>query len=126
MGRYRTPKPLQLTRFGPALRAARNARRMTLRDLAEVLGVSVPYLSDVETEQRGVLADARLRQLTELWPEDGAHLANLARRQLACVSLPIYDEDPARRDLGLALSRLWFKLEEHQIAALMSALPSQT
>jgi hypothetical protein len=98
---------------------------MTLRDLAVVLGVSVPYLSDVETEQRGVLADARLRQLVALWPEDGAHLSNLARRQLACVSLPIYDEDPERRDLGLALGRMWLDLDKHQIAALVGALPAE-
>jgi transcriptional regulator with XRE-family HTH domain len=46
--------------FGEALRWARNERRMTLRQLGVKLGLSAPFLSDVEHDRRNLnqVADA--------------------------------------------------------------------
>lgn len=43
-----------MTGIGGAIRAARQAKGMSLRQLGEALGVSVPFLSDVELNRRGV------------------------------------------------------------------------
>lgn len=48
--------------FGPLLRGLRSRAGLTLRDLATFLGVSVPYLSDVERGARGPLRPETIAQ----------------------------------------------------------------
>lgn len=55
-----SPADLAALEFGGRLRAARLARGMTLRDMANEAGVSIAYLSDLE---RAVLANPTLDKL---------------------------------------------------------------
>ena len=49
-------KPPNASSFGPLLRESRERRSVTLSGLARVLGVSAPFLSDVERGTRGPLS----------------------------------------------------------------------
>jgi transcriptional regulator with XRE-family HTH domain len=46
------------SRLGTEIRALRKARNLTLREVAEVAGVSYQYVSDVENGQANVTLDA--------------------------------------------------------------------
>lgn len=59
--------------LGEQLRAARAAKRMTLRALAQAMGVSAPFLSDVEHDRRP-LSPERLKQAADVLEIDVALL----------------------------------------------------
>lgn len=63
-----------MTAFGSALRAARRAAGLTLEQVAARLGVSVPYLSDVELGNRSPLADERIAEVAAIVGADPREL----------------------------------------------------
>jgi len=68
--------PPGATTLGEAIRLLRTERRMTLRALADKIGVSAPFLSDVEhgrrqTNQYDALADAFEVSVDDLRKLDG-------------------------------------------------------
>ena len=56
--------------FGPMLRALRKQSGRTLSDVADKLGVSIPYVSDVETGKRRPFAMERLVILADALEAD--------------------------------------------------------
>lgn len=92
--------------FGEALRAARKGVGMRLSDLAAALGVSVPYLHDVEHGRRPPLVPQKARLAGEV----------TSCRRLADIALK------ARLDAGkLDVSSLTSE-ERAEVAALISAM----
>ena len=78
----RNKVPPGATSIGEAIRLLRTERRMTLRALAEKIGVSAPFLSDVEhgrrqTNQYEPLAEALDVPVEELRKLDGRVPADL-------------------------------------------------
>ena len=51
--------------FGEKLKTMRIEKRMSLRRLADIIGVSAPYLSDVERGQRSSLSAEHLAKVAE-------------------------------------------------------------
>jgi transcriptional regulator with XRE-family HTH domain len=52
-----------MNKFGETLRRIRTEKGATLAQIAKCLGVSVPYLSDIERGRRGPLNNKRIRQV---------------------------------------------------------------
>lgn len=78
------------TDFGESLRTARIAAGLGLLGLAERLGVSVPYLSDVERGNRAPLTAERVRQAAEIL--GAPHLVRAATQaRLDAGSLDVSD-----------------------------------
>lgn len=73
IGEQRISIPASEGTLGEALRWARGQRRMTMRGLAVALGVSAPFLSDVEHDRR-TLTDDRLLQAAEVLNVDPVEL----------------------------------------------------
>lgn len=69
--------------FGETVRQARTKGRVTLRDLAEVLDVSIPYLSDVERGRRNPFpwCPVLYRDLAETIGVDKEELKTLAKSE---------------------------------------------
>lgn len=67
--------PNEARTFGEALRWARKQRDMTLRQLGEAIGVSAPFLCDIEHDRRQT---NRVEQLSRAL---GVELSDLERRQ---------------------------------------------
>lgn len=63
-----------------AYRIARQASRLTLAEAAEAIGVSVPYLSDIERGRRGTLTIQRAIVADCLY-ESGSQLLALSLRE---------------------------------------------
>lgn len=82
--------------FGEFLQNRRERQKITLRQLAEKLGVSAPFLSDVEKGRRNSPMDmdklSLLKQILSLDEEDYQLMLNLAGKQRNTVApdLPEY------------------------------------
>jgi transcriptional regulator with XRE-family HTH domain len=81
--------------FGTFLAQKRAAQKISLRQFAEELGVSAPYLSDVEKGRRNALDLPKLElaaALLHLTQDEKDHLYDLAGRQRGAVApdLPEY------------------------------------
>ena len=81
--------------FGEFLQTKREQQKITLRQLAEKLDVSAPFLSDVEKGRRNSLDMDRLimlRQILNLSDEEYETMLNLAGKQRKTVApdLPEY------------------------------------
>lgn len=83
------------TNFGAFLHAKREEKRITLRKMAEMLGYSAPFLSDVEKDRRNPPELAKLEQIAkilDLTYEEQETMYNLAgkKRDSVAPDLPEY------------------------------------
>jgi transcriptional regulator with XRE-family HTH domain len=62
--------------LGDKIQQARQAKRMTLRALARAIGVSAPFMSDVEHNRRA-LTDERVEQVAKALGIDARELRSL-------------------------------------------------
>jgi transcriptional regulator with XRE-family HTH domain len=96
------------TRLGSALRAARTARGLTLRDLEKLTGMSQSQLSQIET---GYRADPSFSTVSKIARAVGVSLDGLAGNTKASSSLgvppkQIADLERAKSDTLKAASRI--------------------
>ena len=91
---------------GAALRETRNRNGLTQRIFADRLGVSLPYLSQMENNHRPVSAGVLLRLASEFQVDVGAMAAGDADRMVVdmaeALADPIFDGAPSLGDLRLA------------------------
>ena len=76
--------------FGPLLRQLRKSRGMTIAQLADLLGVSVPYVSDVERSNRRAFSGATLVALEaalQLHPREVKQVQAAALRDRGAVEI---------------------------------------
>ena len=84
-----------MTDFGKALRAARLNWGLTLREVAEHLGVSIAYLSDVEAGRRAPLTPERVKSVARFLK--APRLIGAAARSR--MTLDLSDLSPEQREL---------------------------
>lgn len=93
---------------GAALRETRNRHGLTQRVFAERLGVSLPYLSQMENNHRPVSAGVLLRLASEFAVDVGALAAGDADRMVVdlaeALADPLFDSPPTLADMRLAAS----------------------
>lgn len=114
-------------KFGPTLRTIREGARVTMSQLARELGVSVPYLSDVERSHRGPLSPDRLRRacaFLKLTPTAASTLEDAAAKYRGYFELAAASLSPEKRELGAALARRWETVSEDQARKLREVLES--
>jgi len=93
--------------FGEFLKAKREESRITLRQMARLLDISAPFLSDVEKDRRNPLDIEKLNMLSEilsLSTEDKTLMFDLAgaKRNAVAPDLPDYIKG---RDVVIAALR---------------------
>lgn len=93
---------------GTSLRETRNRHGLTQRVFADRLGVSLPYLSQMENNHRPVSAGVLLRLASEFSVDVGALAAGDADRMVVdlaeALADPLFDATPTLADLRLAAS----------------------
>ncbi|MFA5545886.1 MAG: helix-turn-helix transcriptional regulator [Sphaerochaetaceae bacterium] len=70
--------------FGEYLKHKREEKQISLREVARTLGVSAPFLSDVENNRRGPLTEERLADLAKvlnLNEEEKAEMYDIVGKQ---------------------------------------------
>ncbi len=115
-----------LNKFGSALKRVRFERdRMTLGELAKKLGLSVAYISALETGRKPVPPDfvSRLTEQLQLDHATAAELDRLAIETVKEVSISVRTNPDARaRELAVAFARRYEQLESADISALLNQL----
>ncbi|MBP0464095.1 helix-turn-helix transcriptional regulator [Roseomonas sp. PWR1] len=114
-----------MTPFGARLRALREQRGVTLKDLAAALQVSAAYLSALEHGRRGRPSAGLVHQVNEffglIW-DDAEELARLARQSHPRVVLDTAGLAPEATELANRLAREIRQLRPEDITALAAVL----
>ncbi len=113
------------TPFGLRLRELRHARGVTLKDLAEALGVSQAYLSALETGRRPRPTPARVDQICAffgiIWDEAEA-LKDLARLSQPRITIDTTALSPEATELANRLSQRIRRLDVATVRRLLEIL----
>ena len=95
--------------FGDALRKSRHDAEKTLGDVANLLGISVVYMSDVERGNRGPFSNERILKVAEFVNTDPAPLITAAAAERGVFEYDITNANPLEaavvRDLVSGLAR---------------------
>lgn len=94
------------TTFGQALRAARLDAGQTQAQLAQALGLSAAYISDIEHQRRNPLSREDILKAAATLSCDPGELLKAAALDRGEVTLPLGPTD-AHRDLALSLAARW-------------------
>lgn len=110
-------------RFGKLLRGERERSGKTMGDLARFLGVSVPYISDVEHGNRSPLTNERILRAAEfLGIDDPRPLLLAAGQDRGSFDLDAATVSPKAREVGATLMRSWSDLSEEQLDEIARVL----
>ena len=90
------------SRFGEAIRTLRRAKGKTLQEMADCLGVSVSYYSEVELGKRLAFKAEKIRQVANELGGDFEALFALAWEDKQVIAFDMKDFDPQM--LGLLQS----------------------
>ena len=94
------------TSFGEFLQRKREEKEITLRKMAEKLGFSAPFLSDVEKSRRNPPDLAKLEQIADILSmsdEDKVTMFNLAGKKRDTVAPDLPDYIKSREYVAAAL-----------------------
>lgn len=112
--------------FGSALRAARIHSGRTIRELADMLDISDPYLSEVERDIKAPLTDPRVRLAAAYLNADKDLLLALATEGRKYNAVPGSMTDPRRRRFATALLRRLGSMSEEEFRKLESVVRDAT
>jgi transcriptional regulator with XRE-family HTH domain len=101
-----------MNRFGQRLRQARERNGMRLKDLADALGWSVVYLSDIELGRRNPPATDKIFALAALLHEPTEEFLNSADTDRQRVELELDERRPHLTEAALMLARSWNGLSD--------------
>jgi transcriptional regulator with XRE-family HTH domain len=114
-----------MTPFGERLRALREARGITLTELAAALHVSPAYLSALEHGKRGRPSAGLIHQVNEhfglIWDE-AEELVRLARISHPRVVVDTAGLSPRATELANQLARRIRELPEERVEAMLKLL----
>jgi transcriptional regulator with XRE-family HTH domain len=108
--------------FGRLLRTKRTKAGKSMLQVADLLGVSVAYISDVERGRRSPLRADRIEEVAKYLHVDAAELAAAAASSRGVYELPATGVTSKARAVGAALMRGWPTLSEEKLAEIESII----
>ncbi len=118
-----------MTPFGARLRSLREARGVTLKQMAEGLQISAAYLSALEHGKRGAPSAGLVHQVNEyfglIW-DDADDLVHLARLSHPRVTVNTAGLTPEQTALANRLAQTVHRLTPETVAALHAVLDTTT
>ena len=111
-------------RFGEALRRARREAGKRLSDIANLLGVSVVYVSDVERGNRRPFNNDRILRVARLLQTDAASLIAAADQERGVIEYDITKAPPLEADVvgGLVSGLARGGVTDHQLRRIKNIL----
>lgn len=114
-----------MTPLGARLRQLREARGITLKDMAEAIGVSAAYLSALEhghrTRPTWIMLQRMIGYLNVIWDE-AEELQRLAELSQPKVTIDTGGLTPGATELANRLSQRIDELDEQTIAQMLTIL----
>jgi len=112
-------------RFGRLLRQLRENNNKTMGDLADHLGTTVSFVSDMERGQKPPMTSVRIRQTSSFLGLNAGELEALliaAACSRGNFELDAENVTPKAREVGAMLMRSWSELTDEQLEAIESAM----
>ena len=114
-----------LTPFGKKVRKLRIDVGVTLKSMADAMGVTSSYLSAIETGKRAV-TDSVLKSITHYFVNEGVHaeneLAKAARDSQQSVEINLSGKNQSAREVAMAFARNFDELNEDEFRRLRELL----
>jgi len=111
--------------FGAYLKAARKKRGMRLSDVAGKVGLSGPYVSELERGAKPPPNDTRVKSLSNAVGCDYEFLKNLADAGRGYVKIRIGGVDNEPDKAALMLSKVWCSLNSGEIREIFGICVSK-
>lgn len=113
-----------MERFGEYARIARERQRVSLRSLAETIGLSAPYVSDIERGNRNPPDVSKLTLWANAIDEDTTTFVRRAELDRKSVEIPV-NHNPANAELAMAFARKIDRLSDDEREALKKIFGSE-
>ncbi|MGB7205106.1 MAG: helix-turn-helix domain-containing protein [Anderseniella sp.] len=114
-----------MTPFGEKIRTLRKAQGVTMKQMADAIGVSAPYLSALEHGKRGqpswYLVQRIIAYFNVIWDE-AEEITRLARLSHPRVVIDTSGLSPSATELANRLSVDIAKLNQHQLQQFLNLL----
>ena len=111
--------------FGTYIRSLRLYRGFGLRELARQLGISAPYLSDLEKDKRGAPPVDLVRAIVKILDADSENIYDLAGKSRNTIASDIEDLLIAKPEIvSLLRSANFFSLSKQQILEIKETMTS--
>ena len=111
--------------FGTYIRSLRLYRGLGLRELARQLGISAPYLSDLEKDKRGAPRVDFVRNIVKILDADSEIIYDLAGKSRNTIASDIEDLLIAKPEIvSLLRSANFFNLSKQQILEIKETMTS--
>ena len=107
--------------FGPLLRKLRQQKEVSLNRLSKAIGVSGPYLSDVENGKRGPLSAERIEQVGKALKIDPMPLYVQAGHDRNKFKIPARVSEQHDRVASVLINK-WEGLDEEALDAILKIL----
>lgn len=104
-----------MTAFGKLLREERQKAKKTMGELGRHLGVSVPFISDVELGRRPPLSVDRIKLAAEYFGIDPQPLLAAAVSDRGSIELQAAFATPKKVQVGAGLMRRWADLTDEDL-----------
>ena len=115
----------KITTFGTYIRSLRLYRGFGLRELARQLGISAPYLSDLEKDKRGAPPVDLVRAIAKILDADSENIYDLAGISRNTIASDIEDLLIAKPEIvSLLRSVNFFNLSKQQILEIKETMTS--
>lgn len=105
-------RPILIKQFGEVFRETRKKAGLTMQDIASHLGVTVPYVSDVENGNRSPFVPERIIKAAELLKVDPTGLLEAAAKTRGSFDLDLHGLSDRAVQVGAALQRGWPDLSD--------------
>lgn len=115
-----------MERFGRYLRELREGTGMRIKELADKMGWTAVYVSDIELGRRNPPSSQKIRQIASLLNVDPTKLLDLADKEKKKVVLDLDEESPGRMEVALMLARSWEGLTDEEIEEMKTFLKRRT
>jgi transcriptional regulator with XRE-family HTH domain len=124
LGRNDQKENPMLTPFGKAIRKMRIDLAITLKEMAERLGVTPAYLSAVETGKKRVTDDLldKIEEHYSLSAIEARDLRRQADQSASVIKLKMNGTDNGIREMATVFSRRFSDLEEKEVQEIMNIL----
>jgi transcriptional regulator with XRE-family HTH domain len=109
-------------KFGVLLRQLREAASVSIGSLARHLGVSVPYLSDVERGNRPPLVHEKIIRAAAFLEADPATLLQSAGETRGTFHLDAANVSGSAREVGAMLAHQWSGMSSQKLKKMKQLL----
>ncbi|UJX40880.1 helix-turn-helix domain-containing protein [Desulfovibrio sp. JY] len=118
-----TTKPGEaMNTFGERLRLLREQADKKMRDVAEALGCSVVYISDIERGRRNPPSADKIKKIAQVISTPATELLDLATKEKGRIELDLDGASPSLEEAGLVLARSWKDLSEEQAKKILAII----